>query len=62
MLRLLGAIILAFFLLRASALAYPILCYTAIAGALIAHGRPIISLDIHRHFEYTVTLLLRLYP
>ncbi len=59
MLRIIGALILAFFLSRASWTAFPFLFYSAVAGALIAYGRPIISLDIHRHFDYTVNLLLR---
>lgn len=59
MLRIIGALILAFFLSRASWTAAPFLLYSAVAGALIAYGRPIISLDIHRHFDYTVSLLLR---
>ena len=59
MLRFIGACILAFFLLRAAPVAYPFLLYSAMAGALMAYGRPIISLDIHRHFDYTVSLLPR---
>lgn len=58
MLRVIGFIILAFFLLRAAPTAYPYLGLSAVGGALIAYGRPIISLDIHRHFNYTVDDLL----
>lgn len=60
MLRLFGALILAFLFIRAAPIAFPILFYAASGGALISYGRPINSLDIHRHFEYTVALLPRL--
>ncbi len=59
MLRIIGAIVLAFFLLRAAPVAYPFLLYSAAAGALMGYGHAISSLDIHRHFDYTVSLLLR---